>query len=160
MSANKHLAHILVIPEDDANRQLANGFCLGLSIRQVQVLPVAGGWKHVLELFKSDHIGGMNQYPQRYMVLLIDFDGRPDRLETAKSYIPTHLLERVIVLGVWTEPETLKEPGQTYESIGQSLARECRDGQNETWSHDLLRHNEGEIERLNAQIRPILFPPD
>lgn len=159
MSVNKHLAHIFVIPEDDANRQLAIGFCLGLN-RQVQVLPVAGGWKHVLELFKSDHIGGMNQYPRRYMVLLIDFDGKEDRLKEAKIAIPAELLERVIVLGVRTEPESLKAPGQTYESIGQSLARECRDGQNEIWSHDLLRHNAGEIERLNAQIRPILFPPD
>ena len=159
MSASKHLAHILVIPEDGRNRQLANGFCLGLTTRQVQVLPEAGGWTKVLELFKSVHICEMNQCPQRYMVLLIDFDGRQDRLDTAKSYIPTHLSERVIVLGVWTEPEKLKSPGQTYEFIGQWLARECRDGQNEIWSHDLLCHNAGEIERLHAQIRPILFPP-
>jgi len=30
MSVNGHLPHVLVLPEDDANRQLANGFVLDL----------------------------------------------------------------------------------------------------------------------------------
>lgn len=30
MSVNKYKPHVLVLPEDDANRQLANGFLLGL----------------------------------------------------------------------------------------------------------------------------------
>lgn len=40
------MPHVLVLPEDDANRQLANGFLLDgfLSGRQMLVLEVAGGW--------------------------------------------------------------------------------------------------------------------
>ena len=43
MSVNKFRQHVFVLPEDDANRQLANGFLLDLSVRQVQILPEAGG---------------------------------------------------------------------------------------------------------------------
>jgi hypothetical protein len=31
MSVNKYLPHVLVLPEDDANRQMANGFFLDQS---------------------------------------------------------------------------------------------------------------------------------
>ena len=44
MSVNRHKPHLLVLPEDDANRQLARGFELELSTRQFQVLQPAGGW--------------------------------------------------------------------------------------------------------------------
>jgi hypothetical protein len=45
MSINKHRAHILVLPEDDANRQIANGFVLdpNLNDRAIQILPPSGG---------------------------------------------------------------------------------------------------------------------
>src|SRR5947209_19235298 len=102
MSVNKGKPHIFVLPEDDANRQLANGFRLGVDstrLRQMQVLMVAGGWKNVLSHFKSDHIVEMERYSNRFMVLLIDFDENENRLETARAFIPEHLVDRVFVLG-------------------------------------------------------------
>ncbi len=40
MSANKHRAHLYLLPEDDANRQIANGFWKEVaSIRQMYVPP-------------------------------------------------------------------------------------------------------------------------
>ncbi len=54
MGVNKNSPHVYVLPEDDANRQLANGFWQGLDWkrqRQMYVLPVAGGWREVLNLF-------------------------------------------------------------------------------------------------------------
>ena len=56
MSVNKFQPHVLVLPEDDANRQLANGFLLDqyVSTHKIQVLPKVGGWTQVLELFLSD----------------------------------------------------------------------------------------------------------
>jgi hypothetical protein len=44
MSVNKYQPHILVLPEDDANRQLANGFVLDQSVatRNIQVLEEVG----------------------------------------------------------------------------------------------------------------------
>jgi hypothetical protein len=160
MSVNKHQPHVHVLPEDDANRQLANAFTLDLdqsNIRKIKVLPVAGGWTNVLNQFKSDHVSEMNRYPARFMVLLIDFDERQDRLETAKAAIPEHLTERVFILGARSEPEALKPVLGPYETIGRAMAKDCREDTNTTWGHDLLRHNAGELDRLREHVRPILF---
>jgi hypothetical protein len=148
---------LLVLPEDDANRQLANGFQLELPSRQIQVLPVAGGWMEVLKSFNSDHVSCMNRFPERLMILLIDFDGQEDRLERAKACIPEHLTDRVFILGVWSEPEDLKADLGSYESIGGAMARDCRERTCTTWEHPLLRHNAGEIERLHERVWPALF---
>ena len=74
----------------------------------MQVLPVAGGWNKVLKRFKSEHVMEMDRCPNRFMVLLIDFDGKDDRLETANAAIPEHLADRVFVLGAWSQPKALK----------------------------------------------------
>src|SRR6266446_4880248 len=105
MSVNKYQPHVLVLPEDDANRQLANGFLLDqyLLTRRIQVLEEVGDWTQVLERFLSDHVVGMNCYPGRFMVLLIDFDGRIDRLQDVKARIPEHLTDRVFILGAFSE---------------------------------------------------------
>jgi hypothetical protein len=101
----------------------------------------------------------MDRYPNRFMVLLIDFDGHEDRLAYAKKVIPERLTERVFILGVLTEPEDLKRAGLgSYETIGQDLAKECREETDAIWAHELLRHNSGEIDRLRGRVRPFLFP--
>lgn len=64
MSVNKYAPHVFVLPEDDANKELANGFhSQVLSLRQMQVLRPAGGWSEVLKRFKSDHVTDMVRYP-------------------------------------------------------------------------------------------------
>src|SRR5260370_5697610 len=101
MSVNKDLPHVLVLPEDGANRQIANGFLLDQSLmtRQIRVLAEAGGWTKVLEQFESVHVRKMDVYPDRFMVLLVDFDGQENRLDHVKAAIPGHLKHRVFVLG-------------------------------------------------------------
>jgi len=160
MGVNKDLPHVYVLPEDDANRQLANSFHLEVDLfrqRQMQVLSVAGGWHHVMHLFKSDHVIEMERYSKRYMVLLIDFDGREDRLDRAKAGIPEHLADRVFVLGSLNNPEALKPDLGSYDTIGKELAKDCREETTKTWGHDLLRHNASELDRLREHVRSILF---
>lgn len=161
MSVNRYQPHVMVLPEDDANRQLVNGFLLSesLSTRQIQVLPVAGGWMEVLDRFKSDHVSEMDKYPDRLMVLLIDFDSRNDRLDSAKAAIPVRLIDRVLILGVWSEPERLRTNlgGRSYEQIGREMAHDCRDESDVIWGHELLRHNTSEMDRFRDRFRPILF---
>jgi len=148
----------MVLPEDDANRQLANGFHLDITIpRQMQVLPVAGGWPNLLNLFNSEHVTKMNLYRHRFMVLLIDFDGQSDRLYKAKAAIPDNMNERVFILGAWSEPESLRQALGVYESIGSAMAKDCREETDVTWGHNLLKHNAGELDRLLQRVRPILF---
>ncbi|MGA2594459.1 MAG: hypothetical protein ABSH32_31560 [Bryobacteraceae bacterium] len=156
MSVNRNRPHAFVLPEDDANLQLATGFVLECPTRQIQRLPVAGGWREVLTRFKSDHLAGMDKYPDRLMVLLIDFDRQDGRLGEAKAVIPEHLRERVFVLGAWDEPEDLTDDLGSYETIGRAMAEDCRNNTTITWGHDLLRHNADELARLCERIRPIL----
>jgi hypothetical protein len=161
MSVNKHQPHVLVLPEDRANLQVANEFHREVPWhrqRQMQVLRVAGGWNEVLSLFKSEHEVEMRRCRCRSMVLLIDFDGSEERLTEAKAKIPTDLTDRVFILGAWTEPEALRQANLgSYEKIGRDLATDCREGTDRVWGHDLLRHNASELDRLREQVRPILF---
>jgi hypothetical protein len=162
MGVNRRKPHVFVLPEDDANSRLANGFHLevdGAAFWQMDVLPSAGGWTAVIDRFLSDHVQDMNRYPGRYMVLLIDFDGKQQRLNDIKARIPGHLKERVFVLGTWTEPEALKAADLgSYEAIGKAMAQNCREGTVTIWDHALLRHNSSELDRLRQEVCPILFP--
>jgi hypothetical protein len=161
VSVNREKPHVLVLPEDDANRQLANGFLLELDpalSRNIQVLPEAGGWGKVLDEFETDQIVGMEHYPHRFIIMLIDFDGQENRLQQAKAKIPEWLVERVFILGTSSEPEDLKRSGLgSYESIGSAMAKDCRDDTDHIWQHDLLQHNKTELDRLRQYVRPILF---
>jgi hypothetical protein len=159
MSVNRYLPHVYVLPEDDANRQVLNGFLLEPSLfdYRIHVLEEAGGWVETLDRFCSIYANEMDRFPTRFMVLVIDFDGRPDRLELAKSRIPQHLLERVFIIGALREPEDLKPQLGSYEAIGLGMARDCREGSNVIWGHEQLRHNAAEIARLRLQLRTILF---
>jgi len=161
VSVNKYQPHVFVLPEDDANRQLANGFLLDYALsnrrRLIQVLEEVGGWTEVLERFKSDHVFEMDRNPNRFMVLLIDFDGREDRLDVAKAAIPDQLTDRVFVLGSKTKPEDLRPTLGSYETIGKALANDCRNDTYTTWAESLLQHNAGELARLREHVRPILF---
>jgi hypothetical protein len=151
MSVNKYLPHVLVLPEDDANRQIANGFLLDISTRQVQVLVEVGGWAEVRDRFASDHVDAMRKYKN-------DFDGHANRLKTIKKTIPDDLIDRVFVLGTLSEPERLRQLGLgTYEVIGKAMAGDCRNGTNVIWSHCLLRHNASELSRLRIGACGVLF---
>jgi hypothetical protein len=118
------------------------------------VLAEVDGWNRVVEEFKEAHIGEMELDANRFIVLLIDFDGKPDRRERVKAKIPAHLSDRVFVLGVLTEPEDLR--AGRLEEVGAALARDCRDGTSHMWDHALLKHNESEVARLK-RVRPFLF---
>jgi hypothetical protein len=161
VSVNKERPHVFILPEDDANRELANGFFLDYSLwnrrRSFRVLPEVGGWREVLEHFKSEHVAELDRNHNRFMVLLIDFDRKADRLDIARAAIPAHLSERVFVLGTLSEPEDLKPTLGSYETIGLKLAKDCREETDSTWGHDLLRHNASELGRLLQYVRPILF---
>src|SRR5271167_1351283 len=161
MSPNRELPHVLVLPEDDANRQLANGFHLQIAWnlqRQMQVLPVAGGWVDVLSLFESEHVAEMDRWNRRFMVLLIDFDGHQERLNYARGRLPEGLADRVFILGVLSRPEALTAAtARSYEDIGKTMAEDCRQGIDGIWQHELLRHNAAELDRLRRHVYPILF---
>jgi hypothetical protein len=98
---------VLVLPEDDHNREIALGFELELGwlgSNQFTILPVAGGWLRALARIETE---GLNQYAKRFLVLVIDFDGQANRIEEVKAKIPAHLQGRVFALGSLKEPKDL-----------------------------------------------------
>ncbi|MBD2480490.1 hypothetical protein [Planktothrix sp. FACHB-1365] len=160
MSVNRHRPHILILPEDDANRQIANGFILNPNLNEsvIQVLPYDRGWENLLQTFINDHVPKIRQFPERRMVLLIDFDKREDRLSYVQGHIPNDLIERVFILGVQSNPERLRTVTKnTFEGIGETLARDCVNNTNELWGHDLLQHNQPELNRMRSSVKPFLF---
>lgn len=161
MSVNVYRPHVMVLPEDDANRQIVNGFLLDPSLneRAIQVLPVAGGWNKVYRDFEVSHVPQLRQYPNRHLVLLIDFDGLvADRMQLFQQICPADVRDRVYLLGAQDEPEPLrKERGVSLEKIGEQLGADCADGQSGLWAHDMLKHNQVELDRLIQNVKPFLF---
>ena len=142
---------------------LANGFLQlpdnSMDARAIRVLGYEGGWSHVVSKFERYHIQRMKQYPQQHLVLLIDFDEQSDRFEEICQRIPEHIKDRVFVIGSWSNPEKLRQAlGGTLESIGTTLAQECRDGTSNYWAHPLLKHNAEELKRMSEKLKSIIFP--
>jgi len=160
VAVNKYLPHIIVLPEDDANRQLANGFVLQAGVRHVciDIRRPAGGWVKVLEDFSLNRVDDLRKFSGRHVVLLIDFDGDfENRMRAVRAKIPEDFAARVFVLGTSSEPERLKaELGSSLEKVGTSLARACVDNVDDLWRHPLLAHNATELQRLTESVRPFL----
>jgi len=161
MSINCYRPHVLVLSEDDANRQIANGFLLdpSLKARNIQVLSSSGGWGKVHRDLHAEHIEGLRKYNDRHLVLLIDFDGKVDeRTEYFRNGFPDDVKDRVYVLGTSSEPEPLRVACRnSLEEVGKALARECFQDETQLWGHQLLTHNEAERKRLCTNVKSILF---
>lgn len=100
----------------------------------------------------------MQLYPNRIIILLIDFDGKEERLDYIKKQIPEELNERVFILGSLSNPEELKSTlRKSFESIGESLSANCFENEDGLWSHDLLKHNKIELDRISPSVKPFLF---
>lgn len=158
---NKFKPHIHILPEDSANRQLANGFILDIPAeRQVKILPVAKGWAKVIQEFRDNQVEAMKRLTGRYVILLLDFDSQyKERIKHIRESIPEELTNRVFVLGAAQTPEKLKSClNKSYEAIGGQIARACQQDDDSIWQHEMLRHNLEEVQRLKKEIRPILFP--
>jgi hypothetical protein len=112
-----------------------------------------------VEQFEKDYAPKMSTFPQRIMVLLIDFDGQKNRFDYVRSHIPEELKKRVFVLGIQSEAENLKREVQMDpEEIGDTLAADCieKNGLG-LWQHELLKQNEAELESLASIVGSFLF---
>jgi hypothetical protein len=157
---NKYKPHVWVVPEDDADEAIVNGFLLApaVNVRVIDVERPAGGWKHVLKVFTDEYVPHLRRHKDGHVVLLLDFDEDPGRRAACEGVIPDDLKPRVFLVGAWTNPETLRnELGLTLEAIDRRAADNCLadDG---FWNHPHLVHNAGEVARMAPVLKPILFP--
>jgi hypothetical protein len=161
VSVNKYRPHLYIVPEDDRNRQIADGFLLHHAVAEtrVRVMPPPGGWGRVRDTFMKEYVPLLRQYEYANVVLLIDFDGSPEeRRNEFKSRIPGEFQDRVFVIGPLREAEPLKRAiNISYEDIGRPLADDCHADTVDVWGHDDLRHNEEERLRLVEIVKPFLF---
>lgn len=153
MSTNKYNHHLLLLPEDEANRQIANGFQLEFPTRQLRIEAPAGGWLRAVERVDSDYRGYLRDFPEAQLVILIDLDGDLERPALVRSRLSEDVRDRVFILGAANEPEDLRRAGLgSYEAIGTAMARDCRDGSLAVWGQEGLRHNLPEAQRLRERL--------
>ncbi len=162
MAANAYKPHLVILAEDKANQEMVTGFCLHPCVieRSVETPPFIGGWNKVVTQFSKQYEVSLQKYPERRLLLIIDFDELYEkRLAWIKSHITNDFIHRVFVLGILSEPEQLKTAlgHQSYETIGQTLADECVHNVYELWGHELLKHNQPELARLMKEVKPFLF---
>ncbi|WP_207878180.1 hypothetical protein [Pseudomonas sp. 32_A] len=161
MSVNRYRPHLLILPEDDANRQLANGFLQNPSVnlRAVQVLPPSGGWAKVHTDFIESYVAQLRNHPHGHLALLIDFDSNvEERTRFFKKDFPRDVADRVYLLGTLEEPEPLRVLRRmSLEKIGEELSTSCYEGNDQPWRHDHLQHNLAELQRLIANVKPFLY---
>ena len=160
---NKSSEHVYVIPEDDADRQIAVGFIEHHSVKdsRIKVMPVAGGWMNVLKTFVDEYIQNLKNNPKAHVVMLIDFDGWfEQRRKKFEQEIPDEIKPRVFVVGSKNTPQTLKRALNyqfSFSKIGDSLADECATGITKLWGHEQLTHNDPDRQHLNLTVKPFLF---
>ena len=159
MNCYKH--HVYVIPEDDRDRQLANGFWQHDQVKtaRMQVVDPAGGWQEVLKKFQTEYIRRLHADPLGHVVMLIDFDGQyPNRRATFASAVPSDLADRVFVIGTRQTPEDLRAAlKRSFEQIGRDLAEDCFANTQTLWGHAQLEHNAPDCQRLIQIVKPFLF---
>lgn len=158
---NKYAPHVYVIPEDDADRQIADGFVLHPRVKEtrIQVVPPAGGWFKVLKTFLDEYVSKLRDYPEAHVVMHIDFDDQVEKRKAdSEQEIPAQFKARVFVIGSKHTLEALKKDvKKTFEDIGSSLAADCEEGIAGFWGHEQLSHNDADRKRLVETVVPFLF---
>lgn len=160
MSVNRYQPHVIVIPEDDANRQLANGFLLHHAVRDtaIQIMPPVGGWPFVLQHFRDEYLPELAKWTHRHVVLLVDFDGEPSRISQIENEIPDRFRSRVHLIGTKNEPEDARKSlGKSLEWIGEHLAMSCEGSTPDLWQHEQFQHLATELEALRKYVAPVVF---
>lgn len=71
MNMNRFAPHVYVIPEDDRDRQLADGFWQHDQVKtsRMKVVEPAGGWNEVLKKFQTEYINLLRQYPLGHVIM-------------------------------------------------------------------------------------------
>lgn len=159
---NRFDPHLLILPEDDANRQIVNGFIAHPNIdsTRIKLLRPAGGWTKAVRSLTQNHCPEMNIFIHRIFVLIIDFDGIDSRCAEIRSQISEPLGKRIFVLGARTTPEDVKRSAtylSSYEKIGRALAEDCIGDKRSIWGKHELNCNLEEIQRLRENAGPWLF---
>ena len=173
MGADKYKWHLNILPEDDATRQLANGWCQVDCLSQPSPLSrqffteIGGhGWSKTIASIADQNL---DRFANRHVLSFIDSDGDPDRVQKIQKDIRqtySSYIDRIFIIAVYPlvnngsiqkmEVEDLKKAFRqsSLETIGKSLANEfiANDYTDNGWGHPLLRNNQSELARLRRVV--------
>ncbi|MEY3221932.1 MAG: hypothetical protein RLZZ203_788 [Cyanobacteriota bacterium] len=164
MSPNDYRPQLIVLVEDDAHRQIVNGFCLDLNVAidRIHLLQEARGWVNVKDEFKEKYIQKLRQNINKHILLIIDRDVYQNREIHVRECIPEDIKNRVFILVFNPNPETLKDNKKdiqkSFKNIGKALAKACSERENGLWEHPVLLDNKPELERMILSVKLFLFP--
>jgi len=102
---NRHKWHIVVVPEDDATRQLGNGLSNAFPAiaTRIKFLREAGGWTDAVATIKDLEL---DKYPNRRVLLIIDLDQDDTRLKFIRSQPEiSKFNNRIFILGSFIAAE-------------------------------------------------------
>lgn len=164
---NFHTPHLLILPEDEHDQRLANGFAGHINIdrRKIQMLAFANGWHKAQARITepgSNEIQHLTRFSSAHLLVVLDFDKQSGRLQEIRDKIPPTIAERIYILGTWDEPQTLKKQlgyKLSFEAIGAALLEDCLEPANGniTWQHPVLLHNQAELQRFKSDVCPFLI---
>ena len=149
---NKFKWHIVVVPEDQATRQLGNGLSNAFPsiINRIKLLREAGGWPDAIATINDLKL---DKYPKRRVLLIIDLDLDANRLGFIRSQPEiSKYNNRIFILGSFQAVEQLKTVcgDNDLENVGQKLGEDCN-----FWNHPLLTDCRADACRLKAEIETI-----
>lgn len=170
MSINRQRKHVIFFGEDEATRNLAQGFCESEKINDLkcEVWSTYGtGWQSTIDAIETVR---MSRYPQTHLVLVIDLDRRgEDRIAALKREIANcPCKDRVYIIGCTKDVQALQRSFTPVNSIGKLSAQEtgrtiadrsskdvsCMEG---VWGDSSLVHNKDELERLCRNLKDVIF---
>lgn len=170
MSINRQQKHVIFFGEDEATRNLAQGFIEGENINELRcdVWHTFGtGWKSTTEAME---LVGMSRYPLTHLILVIDLDRQEKHhIEDLKQEIDqTSFSDRVYVIGGSKDVQALQRAFTAANSIGKISAQDtgreianqcfkdesCVEG---VWCDPALEHNRTELERICRNLKDIIF---
>ena len=152
MSVNREKWHLLIKPEDDANRQIANGFVESLELQaqsKIQLLPPAGGYLKALGFIQDAQL---ERFRHRRVLILIDFDKSVElRQRIVEKY--ASVSSRIFVVGAKPEAENLRREMKChFDECGEQIASDCVSRKCAIWKLKPLDHNEDMLERLCPEV--------
>ena len=169
---NEYKPHLKILCEDEINQNFAKVFILGLNNHQLlspqieTIKDVTGGWNKAVNDLNEVWLEQLRQNNHLFLLILIDSDGRSNRLNEILSAIPEEFKERVFIMGCLHEPEILKQQSHSAikqmnkkekvsdEAVGKVLFQHYKNNpKNNLWYSDELKHNADEIERLKENTK-------
>lgn len=156
---NKFKPHLFIVPEDDADRQIAVGFQMHLEAKgEMQIVDVARGWLKVVGVIKDEYVPLLKNNLNSHVLGIIDCDKDADRIAGQLENFPEDIRNRIFLLGVNENPQEFKRSAKMhFAEIGEKLADECYKDELDLWNHEMLSYSSSEALRAKDVLRELVF---